>query len=168
MHEYVAGGQTSSRALTLKSWKSQGVTSLEGSGLRGLELAGEQPWPSVLLVCTELCRAFRDCDEVEWSLPVVRMLVSELLDESSPSSPKKAPSLLFGLPRLVLTRETGIEFWLLTVVALAMDGLLSLLQNMGSATSFSCEGFLGRSSYKVPLSALPLEVEGSALNQGAI
>ena len=53
--------------LTLKSWKSQGVTSLEGSGVRGLELDGDIGRPSILMVCAELLRSrsLWECDEVE-------------------------------------------------------------------------------------------------------
>lgn len=75
---------------TLKSWKSQGVTSLEGNGDRGLDPPGEVGRPSLLIVCTELLRSLCERDDDDWSrCPVVRTLNSDPLDDSWPSSPRK-------------------------------------------------------------------------------
>ena len=63
------------------------------------------------------------------------MLVSELRGDCRPSSPKNAAAFLYGVPLLLLVFDS--EFWLSTVVALANDGLRSLLRNIGSGESLS-------------------------------
>lgn len=63
------------------------------------------------------------------------MLVSELRGDCLPSSPKNPATFLYGVPLLVLALD--IEFWLSTVVALASDGLRSLVKNIGSGDSLS-------------------------------
>lgn len=63
------------------------------------------------------------------------MLVSELRGDWRTSSPKDPPTFLYGVPLLVLTLDS--EFRLSTVVALANDGLRSLLRNIGSGDSLS-------------------------------
>lgn len=107
--------------LTLKSWNSHGTTSLEGSGVLGLELPGEIGGPSSRLACLELCSEDAVCSRCR----VLGMLMSELLGDCRLSSPKKPATFLYGVPLLVLALDS--EFWLSTVVALANDCLRSLL-----------------------------------------
>ncbi len=63
------------------------------------------------------------------------MLVSEPRGDCRYSSPKDPATFLYGVPLLVLALES--ELWLSIVVALASDGLLSLLRNIGSGDSLS-------------------------------
>ncbi len=63
------------------------------------------------------------------------MLVSELRGDCRPSSPKRPATFVYGVPLLVLALES--ELWLSTVIALANDGLRSLLRNIGSGDSLS-------------------------------
>lgn len=110
---------TETDVLTLKSWNSHGTTSLEGSGVLGLELVGDIGRPSSRLVCLEPCQEEVVCSRCR----VLGMLVSELRGDCRPSSPKNPATFLYGIPLLVLALES--EFWLSTVVALANDGLRS-------------------------------------------
>ena len=63
------------------------------------------------------------------------MLVSELRGDWRYSSPKNPAIFLYGVPLFVLALHS--EFWLSIVVALASDGLRSLLMNIGSGDSLS-------------------------------
>ena len=63
------------------------------------------------------------------------MFVSELRGDWRYSSPKNPATFLYGVPLLVLALLS--EFWLSIVVALASDGLRSLLINIGSGDSLS-------------------------------
>ena len=117
--------------LTSKSWNSHGVTSLEGRGVLGLELLGEIGRPSSRLACLEPCRENPVCSRCR----VLGMLVSELRGDCRISSPTNPATFLQGVPLLVLALDK--EFWLSIVVALANDGLRSLLRNIGSGDSLS-------------------------------
>lgn len=123
--------RTEKSELTLKSWNNHGTTSLEGSGVLGLELLGEIGRPSSRLGCLEPCREDAVCSRCR----VLGILVSELRGDCRPSSPKNPATFLYGVALLVLVLDS--EFWLSTVVALASDGLRSLLRNIGSGDSLS-------------------------------
>lgn len=106
------------------------------------------------------------------------MLVSEPLDDSCPSSPRKFASFLWRVFLLKLAR--GFEFELLTVVALAIDGRLSSPKNIGSGESLAPvravsgrnDGETGNrfcpSSKKLPDAAPPMGWVGLSVAQGAI
>ena len=117
--------------LTLKSWNSHGTTSLEGSGVLGLEVLGDIGRPSSRLACLEPCREDAVCSRCR----VLGMLVSEPRGDCRPSSPKNPATFLYGVPRLAPTLT--IELWLSAVVALVNDGLRTLFRNIGSGDSLS-------------------------------
>ena len=123
--------QTETPKLTAKFWNSHGTTSLEGRGVLGLELLGEIGRPSSRLACLEPCREDAVCSRCR----VLGMLVSELRGDGRYSSPKNPAAFLYGVPLLVLALCS--EVWLSIVVALASDGLRSLLRNIGSGDSLS-------------------------------
>ena len=117
--------------LTLKSWNSHGTTSLEGSGVLGLEVLGDIGRPSSRLACLEPCREDAVCSRCR----VLGMLVSEPRGDCRPSSPKNPATFLYGVPRLVFILAN--ELWLSTAAALVNAGLGSLLRNIGSGDSLS-------------------------------
>lgn len=90
--------------LTLKSWNSHGTTSLEGSGVLGLELLGEIGRPSSRLACLELCQEDAVCSRCR----VEGMLVSELRGDGRYSSPKNPATFLYGAPLLVLALDNEL------------------------------------------------------------
>lgn len=87
----------------------------------------------VFMVFAEFLRSARQFDEADWSLPVVSILVSKPLDDSS--SPKRFANFLWRVLLLVLALRFELE--LLTVVALAIDGRLSSPKNSGSGESLA-------------------------------
>lgn len=97
-------------------------------------MLGDVGRPSeVFMVFTEFLRSAGQRDEVDWSLPVVSILVSEPLDDSS--SPKRFANFLWRVLLLVLALRLELE--LLTVVALAIEGRLSSPKNSGSGESLA-------------------------------
>ena len=92
---------------------------------------GEIGRPSSRLACLEPCREDAVCSRCK----VLGTLVSELRGDGRPSSPENPGDFLYGVPLLVLALDN--EFWLSIVVALANDGLRSLVRNMGSGDSLS-------------------------------
>lgn len=80
---------------SLDSWKSQGVTSEEGCGVRGRELVGEagrEWWPLPMVLFKEFPRFL--CPRSDCVSPVYGKLVSELC---RPSAGKSSPNTFFSL-----------------------------------------------------------------------
>ena len=96
-----------------------------------MELLGDRGRPSSRLAFLEPCREDAVCSRCR----VLGMLVSELRGDCRYSSPKNPATFLYDVPLFVLALDS--ELWLSIVVALANDGLRSLLRNIGSGESLS-------------------------------
>lgn len=109
---------------------------------------------------------------------MVKILVSEPLDDSCPSSPKRLASFIWRVLLLIL--PLGFEFELLTVVALAIEGRLSSPKNIGSGESLApvravsgrndgeTGSLPGSSSKKAPEAVPPVGGVGLSIAQGAM
>ena len=99
--------------LTFKSWKTHGATSLDGNcvcGVLGLNTEGETGL-SLFLGRVVLARGRKDCEDAAG----VR---SEYGWDPLPSSPVSLPT---NLSAFALVPDFSLEFWLFTVVELAIE-----------------------------------------------